>query len=306
VPSADCTIGCFGKLPIAGDFVRGANGLPEFEQLDAWIQDGLHRSQALLGTTWQSRFDSLQQQHFLFAPDRSGTRIVGRFQPSRDAAGRRYPFVVAGKFSSIPNGMDSLLPLALAAFLTDAADLADSGFDGHTVLSAIAAVHSLTCVADMPGAEQSFVRDSHKTTPEMLLRAADQDASLLLQQLAGFAIAPPRYCLRWESRSEPSDLAFWIQLLAGFQGNSGSLNGPCMWMWPAHGRGHIRLALGPLEARIFPGMLFSDYDDDHAYDLGRDHGDVAAAQAARARFADSLSMPDLAGVLAAATGEGAR
>ena len=36
---------CFGKLPIAGDFLRGDGAAPEFGELDDWIQHGLYESQ---------------------------------------------------------------------------------------------------------------------------------------------------------------------------------------------------------------------------------------------------------------------
>jgi type VI secretion system ImpM family protein len=306
VPSVDGKVGCYGKLPIAGDFVRGSEGLPELEQMDAWVQDGMHRSHALLGSGWQDRFDALGDLHFFLAPDRSGTRVVGRLQASRDAAGRRYPFVVAARVPAGVADRDSHLLLALTRFLADAGDLARQGFPGHSVLEVIAAVRSLACHPDSSAAKQVFVREARDTAPEMLLQGAGEDASLLLEQLAGFAISPPRYCLRWGSRTESCDLAFWLDLLAGFQGQGGTLAGPYLCMWPAQGVGVVRFAFGPLDAKLFPGMIFPDLDDDHAYDLGRDHGDASVVEAARARFADSLRSPDLAGVLAAAVKMGRR
>ncbi len=301
MPSAECKVGCFGKLPIAGDFIRGNGGMRELEQLDAWIQEGMHRGQAILGSSWQTRFDSLGEQHFLFAPERSGAYILGRFQASRDSAGRRYPFVVAARIAGALHGQPASLPLAAADFLAEAAAMVGRGLDGHTVTSAIAAAQSLRCVPDFPAAEQSLAHDWRSTSLDVLLPQANQDASLLMQQLEEFVGAPPRYCLRWASRTGPSDIAFWLHLLAGLQQQAGGKGDPCLLMWPAGGAGVIRLSLTPLEARIFPGMLLSDLDDDHAYDLGRDHGDLAAATSARNRFADSLRLPDLASVLASVT-----
>ncbi|WP_275629657.1 type VI secretion system-associated protein TagF [Pseudomonas sp. 273] len=84
-------IGCFGKLPAAADFVSLHGAAEEVREFDAWLQAGLGRLQGV--EDWRERFDRLPLCHFCFRA-RSGNWLFGGLASSRDASGRRYPFLV--------------------------------------------------------------------------------------------------------------------------------------------------------------------------------------------------------------------
>ena len=80
--------------------VRGDGAAPEFTELDDWIQHGMYDSQQRLGNTWQARFDALPRTKFIWSAGR-GPVITGWWQASQDAVGRRYPFLLAARLSSV-------------------------------------------------------------------------------------------------------------------------------------------------------------------------------------------------------------
>jgi type VI secretion system protein ImpM len=88
--------GFFGKIPARGDFVRA--GLPSsfVAAWDAWFQDAIARSRALLGTEWLPAW--LEAPVWRFALDASvcGTDpVLGVWMPSVDRAGRHFPLTLA-------------------------------------------------------------------------------------------------------------------------------------------------------------------------------------------------------------------
>jgi len=126
------SIGAFGKVPHAGDFVRhnvvAASAL-EFERL---VQAGVDLA-AQDGTIQRS--DDGATFGFVFAPrgQSTGELLAGVVLPSHDAVGRRNPFVV---FSTLSDAWlaasPHLAPLALGEFLAGAADAAYAAREGES------------------------------------------------------------------------------------------------------------------------------------------------------------------------------
>jgi type VI secretion system ImpM family protein len=126
------SVGAFGKVPHAGDFVRhnvvAASALA-FEHL---VQAGVDLA-ARDGTIQRS--DDGAMFGFVFAPSgqSTGELLAGVILPSHDAVGRRNPFVV---FSTLSDGWlaasPHLAPLALGEFLAGAADVAYAAQEGES------------------------------------------------------------------------------------------------------------------------------------------------------------------------------
>lgn len=93
--SPTCAAGAsyFGKLPARGDFVKGGMRVELIQQLDQWTTAWM----ALLAEDprWKLLFDSASELDFAFVSAQRTVSVVGHLKPSRDAAGRRFPFIAA-------------------------------------------------------------------------------------------------------------------------------------------------------------------------------------------------------------------
>lgn len=289
---------CFGKLPIAGDFLRGDGAAPEFRELDDWIQHGSYESQQRIHDDWQQRFDALPRTKFLWT-NGHGVVLAGFWQSSRDSVGRRYPFLLGVRLAKVKPQDYAALPFALADYFRDAKALLDSEFAGHNVVSAIEAAQALTCSihwddahAQLLAAQASATAQDawagHADAPELLLHDLEQ---VISQRNA------PQYSLRWPTRGEDTDIAFWLAAMAKFGQPM-----PHMVMW--HGQqadgaqGSARVALCDLQPRLFAGMAFFDHEDDDAYDMGRGVDEDTRMQEARTRFAATVQADNQSSAIA--------
>lgn len=86
----------FGKLPGQGDFLRGGDNRELVTALDKWVSEGLRLMAEDVG--WKSIYDKAQPVDFAFMGSQSHSVVGGRLVPSRDASGRRFPFMAAVAF----------------------------------------------------------------------------------------------------------------------------------------------------------------------------------------------------------------
>lgn len=95
-------VGCYGKLPLHGDYVSHQSDGPEARQLTAWLDAGYRL------TGGQDDIDAAEIRFYL--PSFGRRPIVGAFWPSADASGtRRFPFALFATISA-----RSLSPLGYA------------------------------------------------------------------------------------------------------------------------------------------------------------------------------------------------
>jgi len=106
------TLACFGKLPARGDFVRSAGQVQLTQTLDRWLTQGMD----LLSedARWKLLYDAMAPAHFAFLGTHSPIALAGHLMASKDASGRRFPFVVAGMFD-VPQMSQGLLACTTAA-----------------------------------------------------------------------------------------------------------------------------------------------------------------------------------------------
>src|ERR1700731_1522616 len=125
-------IGCFGKLPATGDFVRLNAGGDEVAAFDRWLGGSIDHPRHALGTQFESA-DANPVSLFIYRGGAKGDELptrglVGAWCASGDNAGRHYPMIVFGSYDySQLVATGPALPIALWPLLTAAYDLAING-----------------------------------------------------------------------------------------------------------------------------------------------------------------------------------
>jgi len=116
---AGAAIGCYGKIPARGDFIR--QGLPRgfVEAWDAWFGGMLTASRARLGEDWLDAWLKAPVWHFVLAAGVCGAdAAIGLWMPSVDRVGRHFPLVLA---AVVPDAEPGELILGGGGFLAAAA-----------------------------------------------------------------------------------------------------------------------------------------------------------------------------------------
>lgn len=130
--SAPPQIGCFGKLPATGDFIRWNASTDELAAFDHWLGGSLDFARRSLGASFDPAYQ-MAVGLFIFRGEAGsdgvpGRGLVGAWAASGDNAGRLYPMIV---FASYDYGQlvaaGGGLPIALWPLLTSAYELVTGG-----------------------------------------------------------------------------------------------------------------------------------------------------------------------------------
>jgi len=209
--------GCFGKVPIHGDFIRHNVG-PEVDRFDEWLQSGIVSSRTALGPSWDASFDATPPQRFLY---QAGGRIVaGVIASSIDKPGRRYPFIV---FTILePKSLEgelTALPAILSSFMGRAEAEAKTGWQGQDLKSFMVRIDSLALPTDFEEAKQSIVKFVAGQTSQAFwssMFGSDQDPRkyMLIHNLVETLRTGgvPKYALRFPHVTGEAEVSFWLQL----------------------------------------------------------------------------------------------
>jgi type VI secretion system protein ImpM len=210
--------GCFGKLPIHGDFIRHNVG-PEVDKLDEWLQGGIVSSRNAMGGAWDASFDGTPPQRFLYQVG-GGRVVAGVITSSIDKPGRRYPFLVFTILDPKTMGGEiSALPAVLSSFFARAAQEAASGWQGLDLKSFLVRIDSLALPADFEEAKQSIIKFVAGQTNQMFwngLFGSDSDPRKymlihnLVETLKGGVV--PKYALRFPRVTGDPEVCFWLEL----------------------------------------------------------------------------------------------
>jgi type VI secretion system protein ImpM len=88
------TLGYYGKLPLSSEFIRCQAAGAEIDELDQWLREGMYHAKSNLGSSWSTDFSQTDSWGFLYLPRDQGRFLSGLLRPSRDKAGREFPFLV--------------------------------------------------------------------------------------------------------------------------------------------------------------------------------------------------------------------
>jgi type VI secretion system protein ImpM len=210
--------GCFGKVPIHGDFIRHNVG-PEVDRLDEWLQTGIVSSRTAMGSAWDASFDAMPPQRFLYQVG-GGRVLAGVIAASIDKPGRRYPFLV---FTIIdPKSMGgeiTALPAVLSSFFARAQEEAVTGWQGLDLKSFLVRIDSLALPSDFDEAKQSIFKFVAGHTNQAFwneLFGSEQDPRkyMLVHNLVEtlHAGAVPRYALRFPHVTGDPEVCFWLEV----------------------------------------------------------------------------------------------
>lgn len=131
-PAAPPQIGCFGKLPATGDFIRFNAGGDELAAFDRWLGASIDHARRSMGPMFEQVYP-YGVGLFIFHGEGKGDEppqrgMVGAWCASGDNAGRLYPMAVFASYDFnelVATG--AALPIALWPLLTAAYELATNG-----------------------------------------------------------------------------------------------------------------------------------------------------------------------------------
>ncbi len=104
----------FGKLPARGDFVRSHARQDVIRSVDDWMSRTMERLSP--DARWKLVYDQAPAMDFAIVSLQRQSALVGHWLASRDASGRRFPFVLGGVLKAdAPAMLAHLAPLALQA-----------------------------------------------------------------------------------------------------------------------------------------------------------------------------------------------
>ena len=291
--------GCYGKLPFHGDFIRHRAALPEVDALDEWIQSGILALRQAAGTGWEAAFDAAPPLRFLYAPKGAARVLGGVLAPSRDRAGRRFPFLVfAGPLEArAAAGEPTQLPALLSSFMDRAEDLALRGWNGLDLKALPARVDALASPAPEAVAARTACAEFASTTTagafwSALFGAADDPRRFLLlenlaETLAGRAV--PRFVLRFPPSGGETAVAFWLETARRL--SRGGVELPVLAAWSSRG---ASLIYDALLSKYFLPVFQPDRDSETLFRLaGETLPDEARLRRARDRWSPLLEDPAL-------------
>lgn len=222
----------FGKVPSRGDFVRSAGQPGLIGSLDKWQSQSMDRLSA--DPRWKRVYDAAPALHFAIAGTGGKVGLAGHWMASRDASGRRFPFVTAGAFALPPSGdLLHVAPLALArlwARLEQIAHVAHAAVDlQHAQASLTGPVDVAVHLASARGAMDDFLSTHTVASLSQMLAASGarldvRQATLALGLLLQPAIAQgaarldKMLCLPLvhDTAMRSAVAAWWLSLVLGF------------------------------------------------------------------------------------------
>jgi type VI secretion system protein ImpM len=297
--------GCYGKLPIHGDFIRHRAGDPEIEAFDQWLQAGILAGRQAAGAGFDAAWDATPPARFLYRSPRTRRVFAGVLVASVDKAGRRFPFIVFARLEAKPEEVESsLVPLLVSGFLERARALATAGWHGKDLKGVQGLTDGLARPLDVAEAKRAclaFVSDTAGPAFWGSLFGSPEDPRkyLLAHNLAEILTptSVPRYALRLpRGAGGEAEVSFWLELARRLHRHPDL---PTLTVWADPGAGAapgVTLLMDDLQSKYFLPVLWPGRDSEFLYPLAGD-GSTPPAEArlrlARERYGAALDDPSL-------------
>lgn len=282
------TFGCFGKLPIHSDFIRFRATGEEVRALDQWLQEGILAAQSRWGKKWEADYLQADPWNFVFQVEGTDAFLIGTLTPSRDQAGRSYPFFfflrVDRKRFAAPI---QFAPMTYAPFLEQAGNLARSGGAGlrlkefldHLERLALPIPDDRASAVDQEAYQRFLAGEKAESFWSALFGAFEHPRKYLTDQNLAAILGPMRrtasnrlgFGLRFpllpSEKKYNEDLSLWVDLVGRMLKRPPA---PVNFFWnraPAKGAPWMMLFLGPPSAKSFLSLIQPELDGGTAYDL---------------------------------------
>ncbi|MBU1698546.1 MAG: type VI secretion system-associated protein TagF [Candidatus Eisenbacteria bacterium] len=85
-------IGCYGKLPVAADFISSQADHPAAAGFVRWLDEAISLARTRLNDDWLEHFQKMPPHGFIYRSNGSSSYLAGALFPSRDQSGRAFPF----------------------------------------------------------------------------------------------------------------------------------------------------------------------------------------------------------------------
>jgi type VI secretion system protein ImpM len=294
--------GCYGKLPIHGDFIRHHAGDPEIDALDQWLQAGILKGRQEAGAGFDAAWDATPPARFVYRSPRTRRVLAGVMTASVDKAGRRFPFLVFARLDMKPGEVEpSLVPLLVSDFLSRARDLAVSGWTGKDLKGVQGLIDGLGRAVDVADARRACLAYVTDTPAEALWSslfgaAGDPRKYLLAHNLAEILTpkSVPRYALRFpRGGGGEAEVSFWLELARRLNRNPEL---PTLTLWAEGASPGVTLLFDDLQAKYFTPLFWPGRESEFLYPLAGDGGMPPAEsrmRIARERYGAALDDPSL-------------
>ncbi|HET8869509.1 MAG TPA: type VI secretion system-associated protein TagF [Aquabacterium sp.] len=222
----------FGKLPCRGDFVRSTPHAPLLENLDHWQTQFLERLS--VDPRWKLVYDAAAPMQFAILGNKSSVGLAGTWRPSRDASGRRFPFLLVAAFD-LPDSHTfiAMSPVALRQVWSSLAQSSANAFEAEDMTAAQAGLAGRVNFSEPRGAARAALIDFLEThtvaSLEQMLNVSGNRLSvrqailalgLLLQPVMAQGPARLTKVLSLPIVADPSVRflvsAFWLSMIVGF------------------------------------------------------------------------------------------
>jgi|GEM_PF-2115879 len=282
-------VGCFGKLPIHGDFIRHNVQCGETVAFENWVQEGVSLVTRKHPGTWPEVYRNFPPLNFVLVGEEQQRTLAGALVASQDRSGRPYPFsVLLASDDHLLREMQSLVPHIFQNFFQETAEIItakwnhepltrltgrvdgisrrDTGLTRRQLLdSQIAPLREIT----LGEFWQSAFSGGNKPTPVQLFSTLIDTLKTVLRR------GPSR--ISWGLRlplpesGEPRLLVmFWLQLID-------AMLGECPWrahyFWNGAGPQHpaqLTIFFRPLPGSFLLQLLNPSVDDGSIFDLTRE------------------------------------
>ncbi|CAG0943023.1 hypothetical protein ANRL1_01175 [Anaerolineae bacterium] len=300
------SVGCYGKLPIHGDFIRYNVGAAEISVLDRWFQEGLFTGQKALGGLFSDVFDHAPASRFIFNMQSIGRVIVGVMMPSCDKTGRQFPFLVLTGAPIKEFGAEvSLLPGIFENFF-ERSHAVMKDWIGKDLKTFVDKVGQLGFMLDVRTEARKVADKCAKLKVQTLFAetfgsAADVRKYMLVQNLAD-VIKPnvaPKFAVRFPNTPGAAEAACWLEALQKLM-NKHALPTLSVWNYTHNETAaHLTVLFEELHAKYLLPLLNPERDSDVVYKLGKygagDDAKLANAQKKYGALCDSatLTVPEM-------------
>ncbi|MFO0672252.1 MAG: type VI secretion system-associated protein TagF [Polyangiaceae bacterium] len=302
-------VGAFGKLALAGDFVRFGWSSEATRGFEEWLHQGIQVAHEKRGNAWKAEFGRGAVYGFVYRGADPASLLAGVMRPSFDSVGRSFPLAFFAPLQSAAQAMPAVVPFAVSDFLDAAASallLPDP-----TVATFATTLETIGPPADPRTVVAEYERWGGSTTLTRLWGAIFGSDDIMMPATLIESIAQTVLPVKGvEGATSPLSLrlplggagivgvSFWLDVVCRLAG--WKTTAPTFFWFSSGFAGDVLIQLGRTPASSLVELWSPDPKNEHVYDL-RTVRAVLPAQQINPRILDGLrrasSIQDLLATL---------